>query len=166
MCHFCSLSYHLCCVLSTARVRYFSGMMNVWKVKKQCNESMFFFFLQEEVIPCCPHVCSPESSHLFTIGLSHIRFRHWDCYWQHCKYIQTTVWSTQLKWTHRILSYYLFYNYQVGCAFVAALLHYLFLAAFCWMLCEGVMLYLMLVAVFSKLSKRWWFFLILGWGEL
>ena len=27
------------------------------------------------------------------------------------------------------------------------------------------MLYLMLVVVFSKLSKKWWFFLILGWGE-
>ena len=47
---------------------------------------------------------------------------------------------------------------------MAALLHYLFLAAFCWMLCEGVMLYLMLVVVFSKLSKKWWFFLLLGWG--
>ena len=54
---------------------------------------------------------------------------------------------------------------QGGCAFVAALLHYFFLAAFCWMLCEGVMLHLMLVAVFSKLSRKWWFFLILGWGE-
>ena len=54
---------------------------------------------------------------------------------------------------------------QIGCAFVAALLHYIFLASFCWMLCEGVMLYLMLVVVFSKLSKKWWFFLILGWGE-
>ena len=53
---------------------------------------------------------------------------------------------------------------QGGCAFVATLLHYFFLAAFSWMLCEGVMLYLMLVVVFSKLSKRWWFFLILGWG--
>jgi len=48
---------------------------------------------------------------------------------------------------------------------VAALLQYIFLAAFCWMLCEGVMLYLMLVVVFSKLSKRWWFFLLLGWRE-
>ena len=27
------------------------------------------------------------------------------------------------------------------------------------------MLYLMLVVVFSKLSKRWWFFLLLGWGQ-
>ena len=54
---------------------------------------------------------------------------------------------------------------QGGCAFVAALLHYFFLAAFCWMLCEGVMLYLMLVVVFSNFLKRWWFFLILGWGR-
>lgn len=28
------------------------------------------------------------------------------------------------------------------------------------------MLYLMLVVVFSSLSKKWWFFLILGWGRL
>ena len=49
--------------------------------------------------------------------------------------------------------------------FVAALLHYLFTAAFCWMLCEGVMLYLMLVVVFSELAKKWWIFLLLGWGE-
>ena len=54
---------------------------------------------------------------------------------------------------------------QGGCAFVAALLHYFFLAAFCWMLCEGVMLYLKLVVVFSNLSKKWWFYLLLGWGE-
>ena len=49
--------------------------------------------------------------------------------------------------------------------FVAALLQYLFLSAFCWMMCEGIMLYLMLIVVFSKLSSKWWFFLILGWGE-
>ncbi|XP_064388289.1 adhesion G protein-coupled receptor L3-like isoform X2 [Halichondria panicea] len=51
----------------------------------------------------------------------------------------------------------------VGCAFVAALLHYLLLSSFCWMLCEGVMLYLMLVVVFSRLAKTWWFFLLLGY---
>ena len=27
------------------------------------------------------------------------------------------------------------------------------------------MLFLLLVMVFSKLSKRWWFFLLLGWGK-
>lgn len=50
-----------------------------------------------------------------------------------------------------------------GCGFVAALLHYFFLASFCWMLCEGVMLYLMLVVVFSSFAKRWYLFLLLGW---
>jgi len=44
-------------------------------------------------------------------------------------------------------------------------MQYFFLASFCWMLCEGIMLYLMLVLVFSGLSKKWWFFLILGWSE-
>ena len=83
---------------------------------------IYIFFLQEEVIPCCPHVCSPESIHLFTLGLSHIRFRHWDCYWKLCKYIQTTVWSTQLKNVCRILLYYMIYNYQVCCAFPASIL--------------------------------------------
>ncbi|XP_064386909.1 uncharacterized protein LOC135335369 isoform X2 [Halichondria panicea] len=52
---------------------------------------------------------------------------------------------------------------RVGCAFVTALLHYLFLAVFCWMLCEGVMLYLLLVAVFSAVTRKWWFFLMLGY---
>ena len=48
---------------------------------------------------------------------------------------------------------------------MAALLQYLFLAAFCWMMCEGIMLNRMLVVDFSKLSKKWWLFLLLGWGE-
>ena len=60
----------------------------------------------------------------------------------------------------------LFCSLQGGCVFVTVLLHYFFLAAFCWMLCEGIMLYLMLVVVFSRLSKKWWFFLLLGWGKL
>ena len=54
---------------------------------------------------------------------------------------------------------------QGACIFVATFLHYMFLSAFCWMLCEGVMLYLMLVVVFSKLSKQWWAFLLIGYGE-
>ena len=62
-------------------------------------------------------------------------------------------------------AHFVLLSLQGGCAFVAALLQYLFLAAFCWMMCEGIMLYLMLVVVFSTLSKKWWFFLLLGWGE-
>ena len=45
------------------------------------------------------------------------------------------------------------------------LLHYLFLSSFCWMLCEGIMLYLLLVVVFSAMSKKWWLFLLIGYRE-
>lgn len=48
---------------------------------------------------------------------------------------------------------------------VAALLHYLFLCAFCWMLAEGIMLYILVVKVFGKLATKWYYFLLLGWGE-
>ena len=48
---------------------------------------------------------------------------------------------------------------------MAGLLHYLFMAVFAWMLCEGVMLYLMLVKVFTRLPARLWFFALLGYGE-
>ncbi|XP_064407206.1 adhesion G protein-coupled receptor L3-like isoform X3 [Halichondria panicea] len=51
-----------------------------------------------------------------------------------------------------------------ACVFVAALLHYLFTTVFFWMLCEGIMLYLMLVLVFNQISKKWWIFFIIGWG--
>ena len=56
--------------------------------------------------------------------------------------------------------------YQILCTVVAALLHYFFLCAFCWMLCEGIMLYLLLVVVFSKMAKQWWPFLIIGYCML
>ena len=39
-----------------------------------------------------------------------------------------------------------------GCAFVAAILHYLFLSAFCWMLCEGILLYLLLLVVQKEVA--------------
>lgn len=51
------------------------------------------------------------------------------------------------------------------CVFVAALLQYLFTAVFFWMLCEGIMIYLMLVIVFSDVAKKWWIFFIIGWGR-
>ena len=47
---------------------------------------------------------------------------------------------------------------------VAVLLHYLFTSAFCWMLCEGVILYLMLVVVFNNRFNNRLFFFALGWG--
>lgn len=48
---------------------------------------------------------------------------------------------------------------QVGlrCRLVAGLLHYFFLAAFCWMSLEGVELYFLVVRVFQGqgLATRW-----------
>uniref|UniRef100_UPI00358F344C adhesion G protein-coupled receptor L2-like isoform X3 n=1 Tax=Myxine glutinosa TaxID=7769 RepID=UPI00358F344C len=50
------------------------------------------------------------------------------------------------------------------CSVVAGLLHFFFLAAFSWMLLEGVQLYLLLVEVFeSEYSRRRYFYLI-GYG--
>ncbi|XP_076977708.1 adhesion G protein-coupled receptor E5 isoform X2 [Tamandua tetradactyla] len=55
---------------------------------------------------------------------------------------------------------------QVGlrCRLVAGLLHYWFLAAFCWMSFEGLELYFLVVRVFQGqgLSKRWLY--LLGYG--
>ncbi|KAM3864424.1 adhesion G protein-coupled receptor E5 [Diretmus argenteus] len=41
----------------------------------------------------------------------------------------------------------------VGCAVVAGLLHYFYLAAFCWMCLEGIQLYRMVVLVFNTTFK-------------
>ncbi len=49
---------------------------------------------------------------------------------------------------------------------VAGLLHYLFLCVFCWMLAEGIMLYLLVVRVFGTIASRWYYLLILGWGKM
>ena len=56
---------------------------------------------------------------------------------------------------------------QIACTVVAALLHYLFTAVFSWMLCEGILLYFLIVKVFSfKFTKRRWPYFIFGWGKL
>ena len=54
---------------------------------------------------------------------------------------------------------------QESCKVVAALLQYFFTSAFCWMLCEGIMLYMMLVTVFGNRLNNRHFFFILGWGK-
>ena len=55
--------------------------------------------------------------------------------------------------------------FQGLCAAVTVILHYLFLSVFSWMLAEGIMLYLLVVRVFGTLASRWYYLLILGWGE-
>ena len=49
---------------------------------------------------------------------------------------------------------------------MAALLQYFFTAVFAWMLCEGLVLYFLLVKVFNTgLGERKLFYLGLGWGK-
>ncbi|XP_028840923.1 adhesion G protein-coupled receptor L1 isoform X3 [Denticeps clupeoides] len=51
-------------------------------------------------------------------------------------------------------------QYHIACPIFAALLHFFFLAAFCWMCLEGVQLYLMLVEVFeSEYSRKKYYYL-------
>ncbi|KAG7460266.1 hypothetical protein MATL_G00219720 [Megalops atlanticus] len=52
---------------------------------------------------------------------------------------------------------------KVGCACVAGLLHFLFLAAFCWMCLEGVQLYRMVVLVFNT-TLRSRYLMAAGYG--
>lgn len=52
----------------------------------------------------------------------------------------------------------------MACVVVAGLLHYFFLCVFCWMLLEGVQLYLMVVQVFNTHSLKHWHIFLLGYG--
>ena len=57
---------------------------------------------------------------------------------------------------------------QNACSAVAVLLHYLYLVAFMWMLMEGVVLYVVLVKVFTgERTKRKYLILFtaLSYGE-
>ncbi|XP_066468999.1 adhesion G protein-coupled receptor E5 [Tiliqua scincoides] len=53
---------------------------------------------------------------------------------------------------------------KTACAVVAGLLHYFFLSVFCWMLLEGVELYLMVVQVFKTHSLNHWHIFLVGYG--
>ncbi|XP_065275717.1 adhesion G protein-coupled receptor E5-like [Emys orbicularis] len=53
---------------------------------------------------------------------------------------------------------------QVVCGVVAGLLHYFFLAAFCWMCLEGAELYLLVVQVFTPHGLRRRYMFLLGYG--
>ncbi len=54
---------------------------------------------------------------------------------------------------------------QALCAVVAAVLHYFFLAAFMWMLMEGIQLYVMLVEVFEAEKSRVKFYYLASYGK-
>ncbi|XP_048347243.1 adhesion G protein-coupled receptor E5 isoform X2 [Sphaerodactylus townsendi] len=53
---------------------------------------------------------------------------------------------------------------ETACAIVAGLMHYFFLSAFCWMLLEGVELYLMVIQVFRTHNLKHWHLIFMGYG--
>ena len=56
---------------------------------------------------------------------------------------------------------------QVGCTVSASLLHYFLLALFCWMLCEGVLFYILIVKVVKGGGEdKVKYFYMFGWGKL
>ena len=56
--------------------------------------------------------------------------------------------------------------FQAGCTAIAVLLHYFLLALFSWMLCEGVLLYILLVKVFGGgAEEKVKYFYVFGWGR-
>ena len=61
---------------------------------------------------------------------------------------------------------YVVYFQQNFCKAVAALLHFFVLSAFGWMLCEGILLYILLIRVFDGVGgKHWKIFNFIGWGK-
>ena len=58
------------------------------------------------------------------------------------------------------------FNHQAGCPVLAALLHYVLLALFSWMLCEGVLHYILIVKVFGGGSgTKVRYFCLFAWGR-
>ena len=73
----------------------------------------------------------------------------------------------QLLWQEKAqIVYFLWCYFQAGCTVVAVFLHYFLLALFSWMLCEGVLLYILLVKVFGGgAEEKVKYFYIFGWGR-
>lgn len=53
---------------------------------------------------------------------------------------------------------------SLRCRLVAVMLHYCFLAAFCWMALEGVELYFLVVRVFQGQGLNTWCRCLIGYG--
>lgn len=54
---------------------------------------------------------------------------------------------------------------KVACTLVAALLHLFFMAAFCWMLVEGLLLWSKVVAVNLSEDRHMKYYYLIGWGK-
>jgi len=53
---------------------------------------------------------------------------------------------------------------QGACVTVAALLQYFLMAAFCWMLVEGIYLYLLVVKVYN-IENKMCLYHVMSWGK-
>ncbi|XP_072014185.1 adhesion G protein-coupled receptor L2-like [Amphiura filiformis] len=53
---------------------------------------------------------------------------------------------------------------QTLCKIIAITIHYLYLCVFCWMLVEGINLYIKVVLVFNTEKSKLLYYTLLGWG--
>ena len=137
-------------------------ILNTYPLRRELFTKVHYFIHLNLSITLClgyiAFVAGIEKATAYEVSIVRV---HHDCNTCTCTFIHVQcVYCTMYVILTKVI------NLQASCIVVAALLHYLFLSVFCWMLCEGIMLYLMLVLVFSKLSKKWWVFLIIGYGEL
>lgn len=56
--------------------------------------------------------------------------------------------------------------FKVACTLVAALLHLFFMAAFSWMLVEGLLLWSKVVAVNLSEEQHMKYYYLIGWGTV
>ena len=57
------------------------------------------------------------------------------------------------------------FSFQIGCAVVAAFMHYFLLVVFAWMLAEGIYLYIMIITVFDDIKNHFKLFIISAYGK-
>ncbi len=55
---------------------------------------------------------------------------------------------------------------QVACKIIAIVLHYAYLATFCWMLVEGLHLFRLIVIVYGHEKNMKWLYYAVGWGTI
>ena len=56
------------------------------------------------------------------------------------------------------------FSSQAACVTIAALMQYFLMAAFCWMLIEGIYLYLFVVKVYN-INTKMYMYHVISWGE-
>ena len=61
--------------------------------------------------------------------------------------------------------FFLYVSVQAVCVIVAVIMQYLLMAAFCWMLVEGIYLYLFVVKVYN-INTKMHMYHVMSWGIL